>query len=127
MGPDAVLIWVLALKVSGALLVPEVCAPPVTPDSTASPITTTRKEIRTEASLQNCSHQCLQLFDGRTVFERCDVGPHFPGGHDLLEQAPHDLAARRLGQHIGENDLLRHRDLADALGDVRAYGLPGFS
>src|SRR6187401_1360338 len=39
MGPDAVLTWRPALKVSGAPLFPEVCGTPAAADSTARPIT----------------------------------------------------------------------------------------
>ena len=47
MGPDAVLIWTPALKVSGAPLLPAVCGTPAAADSTARPITT-RGETDTE-------------------------------------------------------------------------------
>src|SRR5215510_4908552 len=129
-GPDAVLIWVEALNVSGAPPLPEVCATPVAADKTAKPIIIIMEETRTEASLwallENCLHERLQLLDRRAVFERRDVRPDLAGGHDLLQQAAHDRAARGLGQHIGEDHVLRYRDLADALGHSRTYGLLGF-
>jgi hypothetical protein len=40
-----------------------------------------------------------------------------PGG-DVLEQAPHDLAAARLGQRVGEADRVGPGELADLLGHV---------
>jgi hypothetical protein len=50
-GPDAVLIWVLALNVSGAPVLLDVCATPVAADSAVKPITI-KSETRTEASLR---------------------------------------------------------------------------
>ena len=49
MGPDAVLIWTMALKFSGAAALPEVSTP-VAADNTAMPITS-REETDTGASL----------------------------------------------------------------------------
>src|SRR6185312_10398056 len=38
---------------------------------------------------------------------------------DLLQEAPHDLPAARLGERIGEADLIRPCELADLFVDVR--------
>src|SRR5262249_15291376 len=48
---------------------------------------------------------------GRSIAERATLG-------DVPEQATHDLAAARLRQLGGEDDVVRARERADLLGDV---------
>src|SRR4029453_12593516 len=59
-----------------------------------------------------------QLGQHREVLERRRVADRFLPRRDVAQQAPHDLAAARLGKGVGEPDLFRPRDGADLLDDV---------
>src|SRR5579864_1990532 len=59
-----------------------------------------------------------QLCEYTEVFEGRRVSFRLAAGRDVLEQPPHDLAASRLGQRIGETNRVRARELTDLCFDV---------
>ena len=61
-----------------------------------------------------------QLRQHRVVLEGAGVAHLLLAGGDAAQEAPHDLAGARLGQGVGEADVLRLGDRADLLGHVAA-------
>src|SRR5690606_40933030 len=59
-----------------------------------------------------------QALDHGPVLERADVARQLLARGDAAQQAAHDLARARLGQGVGEADLLGPGDRADLLHDV---------
>ena len=57
------------------------------------------------------------------VFQRRRVAHRLAAGGNVAEQPPHDLAASRLGQRVGEVDVVGHGQSADLLADVLLQGL----
>ena len=56
-----------------------------------------------------------QFRDHAEIFQRGYVTFHFAVRSQFTQQAPHDLAASRLGQHVGEANLVGTGQRADFL------------
>src|SRR5258707_411966 len=61
-----------------------------------------------------------ELGEDAEVFERRGVAGDLAAAGDFLEQAAHDLSAARLGQRVGEADVIRLRDGSDHFTDMPA-------
>src|SRR5436853_4816150 len=83
---------------------------PTAPSS--RPRTTDRSLVAREALGEALEHAL--------IFECRGVAARGRAGRDLAQEAPHDLARPRLGQRLGEPDLLGPRERADLGRDVLA-------
>ena len=61
-----------------------------------------------------------QLGQDAVVFQRRRVARRLSAAGDVAQQPAHDLAGARLGQRVGEADLVGPGQGADLLGDVLA-------
>ena len=68
-----------------------------------------------EAPASSLLFVARQFGQHRKIFQRGRVALHFAAGGELAQQPPHDLAAARLRQRIGEPDVVRLRDRPDLL------------